>query len=76
MSEMEKSEIEPAYEAVKAHAEEMLRGFRSGVAVYEDHLIELVRRVDALGHAMLVDHLRDGPWPPAAPPAPGTADPA
>ena len=31
---------------LKAHLEEMLRGFRSGVAVYEDHLVEALAKLE------------------------------
>ena len=50
---------------LKAHLEEMLRGFRSGVAVYEDHLLEALAKLAADAKAagvrlhVLVD-ARDG----------------
>lgn len=31
---------------LKAHLEEMLRGFRSGVAVYEDHIVEALAKLE------------------------------
>jgi DNA polymerase-3 subunit gamma/tau len=31
---------------LKAHLEEMLRGFRSGVAVYEEHLVEALAKLE------------------------------
>ena len=52
---------------LKTHLEEMLRGFRSGVAVYEEHIVEALAKLERAAAQLVA---------PAAPPAEATNPPA
>ena len=61
-------EISQAFHHTQDHVHELLRGFRSGVAVAEDHLVELLQRLERLGgHLFGVSAPAPEPAPEPAP---------
>lgn len=54
------------FDELKAHLEEMLRGFRSGVAVAEEHIVEALVKLERSAAQLIA---------PAAPPAEATNPP-
>ena len=55
---------------LKAHLEEMLRGFRSGVAVYEEHIVEALDKLERAAAQITAPIAEVPPAPEAEAPAP------